>query len=169
MVLRETRIMEIGAMRKPLIVTALALALVFAVTSLADAAATRSDSSGRTAKYFDSGIGAIDEGDYEEAIELLKRVVKKEKKNADAYSMLGFSYRKLGDYDNAFRYYKKALKIDPDHIGANEYIGEAYVETGDIAKAEEHLTVLARLCPGGCEEYDDLAEALAAHKAEHGG
>ena len=65
----------------------------------------------------------------------------------------------------AFKHYNLALIINPDHIGAHEYIGEAYLESGNVAKAKEHLNILDKLCFFGCEEYTELKEKIAAHKA----
>jgi hypothetical protein len=40
------------------------------------------------------------------------------------------------------------------------------VETGQLLpKAREHLAVLERLCPQGCEEREDLEKAIAAAPA----
>ena len=80
----------------------------------------------------------------------------------DVYSLMGFSLRKTGDYATALTFYKKALDFDPNHKGAREYLGEFYVETGDLVKAREQLAVLTQLCPQGCEEREDLEQALAA-------
>jgi tetratricopeptide (TPR) repeat protein len=82
--------------------------------------------------------------------------------HADVYNLLGFSLRKSGDYARALTYYKKALDFDAEHKGAHEYLGELYVETRQIEKAQEHLAILVRLCPQGCEEREDLEKAIAA-------
>ena len=81
--------------------------------------------------------------------------------HADVYNLLGFSLRKSGDPKTAFTYYKKALDFDPNHKGALEYLGELYVETGQLAKAQEHVAALKKLCPQGCEELEDLEKAVA--------
>jgi tetratricopeptide (TPR) repeat protein len=82
--------------------------------------------------------------------------------HADVYNLIGFSLRKTGDYAQAYTYYRKALELDPDHKGALEYLGELYVETGQLDKAKEHVVLLQKLCPTGCEELSDLEEAIAA-------
>ena len=82
--------------------------------------------------------------------------------HADVYNLLGFSLRKTGDYKQAYTFYKKALEFDPAHKGALEYLGELYVETGQIEKARENVALLKKLCPGGCEELEDLEAAIAA-------
>jgi len=84
--------------------------------------------------------------------------------HADVYNLMGFSLRKTGDYKQAYTFYRKALDFDPAHRGALEYLGELYVETGQIEKAREHVAILKRLCPFGCEELEDLERAVAAAK-----
>jgi Flp pilus assembly protein TadD len=84
---------------------------------------------------------------------------------ADVYNLMGFTLRKTGDYKTSLTYYTKALELQPDHKAAREYLGELYVETGDMAKANEQLATLVKLCPSGCEELDDLRKAIAAKGA----
>ncbi len=78
----------------------------------------------------------------------------------DVYSLLGFALRKTGDRPQAMIYYRKALDMNPQHRGALEYQGELFVEIGQIDKANENLAKLKRLCPFGCEESQDLQEAI---------
>ena len=106
---------------------------------------------------------------YEEAIPLLKNVVAKNGRDADAWNYLGFASRKLGKNSEALDYYNKALAIDSKHKGAHEYLGELFLLMKDPAKAQEQLVLLQGLCPGGCEEVEDLRQALAAYKAANPG
>ena len=82
--------------------------------------------------------------------------------NADVYSLLGFTLRKTGDPSTSLTYYTKALELQPDHKGAREYLGELFAETGKLDKAKEQLAIHARLCPGVCEEREDLQKAILA-------
>jgi tetratricopeptide (TPR) repeat protein len=82
--------------------------------------------------------------------------------HADVYNLMGFSLRKTGDYKQAYTFYRKALDFNPEHKGALEYLGELYVETGQLDKAKENVVLLKKLCPGGCEELEDLEKAVAA-------
>jgi len=86
--------------------------------------------------------------------------------HADIYNLMGFGLRKTGDYKQAYTFYRKALDFDPAHKGALEYLGELYVETGELAKARENLALLAKLCPSGCEEREDLEKAIAQAAAK---
>jgi Flp pilus assembly protein TadD len=98
--------------------------------------------------------------DYAAALAELRELAK-DNADADVYNLLGFTLRKTGDYTNALTYYTKALELDPDHKAAREYLGELYVETDQIEKAKEQLAILTRLCPTGCEELEDLQQAIA--------
>ena len=82
--------------------------------------------------------------------------------------MLGYAHRKLGGMEAALRYYQEALAIEPRHLGANEYLGELYLETDKLDLAQERLAELVAACPSGCEEREELAEAIEAYKDEHG-
>ena len=82
--------------------------------------------------------------------------------HADVYNLMGFSLRKLGDYKQAYTFYRKALDFDPIHKSALEYLGELFVETGQIDRARENVKLLRQLCPAGCEELEDLEQAIAA-------
>jgi Flp pilus assembly protein TadD len=86
---------------------------------------------------------------------------------ADVYNLLGFTLRKTGDFKTSLTYYTKALELQPDHKAAREYLGELYVETGNMEKAKEQLNVLTRLCPGGCEEREDLERAINSKSANN--
>lgn len=110
---------------------------------------------------------AIAAQQWPQALNLLKAQLPRLHRNADLHNLLGFAYRKQArpDLDKAFEHYRLALEIDPGHRGAHEYIGEAYLMRKQPAKAREHLQALQRLCGGtGCEEYQDLAKALAGYR-----
>jgi tetratricopeptide (TPR) repeat protein len=99
--------------------------------------------------------------DYAAALADLRDIVE-DIQQADVYNLLGFTLRKTGDFKTSLTYYIKALQLEPDHKAAREYLGELYVETGNMEKAKEQLAVLNRLCPGGCEEREDLQKAINA-------
>jgi Flp pilus assembly protein TadD len=104
----------------------------------------------------------IENESYSDAISILNDIVETNPREADAYNLLGFSQRKSKDFTRAEQNYKRALRLNPDHKGALEYVGELYLETNRRDKAEESLARLEKLCPQGCEELDDLREAMAS-------
>jgi Flp pilus assembly protein TadD len=99
------------------------------------------------------------------AIEELKKV--NDSGNADWNNLMGYSLRKASqpDLDGSEHYYNEALRINPKHRGALEYSGELYLMKGDLAKAEERLATLDKVCRLPCAEFTDLKKAIAAYKA----
>ncbi|MET3856024.1 tetratricopeptide repeat protein [Rhizobium sp. OAE497] len=99
--------------------------------------------------------------DYQAALTELRGLAE-DNQQADVYNLLGYTLRMTGDYDTSLTYYTKALELQPDHKAAHEYLGELYLQTGKPDKANEQLASLKQLCPAGCEELEDLQEAIAA-------
>jgi tetratricopeptide (TPR) repeat protein len=111
-----------------------------------------------------AGKKAVEAMNWQAALDAFNKVAAKDPGNANAQNYLGYTYRKSGKLDLAFKHYEEALRLNPKHRGAHEYMGEAYLMVNNLAKAEEHLKVLDRLCLFGCEEYDDLKKAVAEYK-----
>ena len=107
---------------------------------------------------------AIAKKDWNAAIAELQRLARRDAKNADVQNLLGYSYRNAGQIDKAFDEYAIALRLDPKHKGAHEYVGVAYLIAKQPEKAKEHLAALKSICGESCEEYQDLAKAIADYK-----
>jgi tetratricopeptide (TPR) repeat protein len=90
---------------------------------------------------------------YTEAFNKLEKAHKSDKKNPDILNYMGFTSRKVGNFDQAEKFYLKGLNIKPNHNGINEYLGELYVQTNRIEKANERLEVLKNC---NCKEYGEL-------------
>ena len=90
---------------------------------------------------------------YSQAFQKLEKAYKSDKKNPDVLNYMGFTSRKVGNFDQAEKFYLKGLSIKPNHNGINEYLGELYVQTNRIDKANERLEVLKNC---NCEEYGEL-------------
>lgn len=116
----------------------------------------------------EAGRKAIDAKDFKAAVDHLTRAVQASPADADAHSMLGYSYRKLEVFDRSMEHYQKALKLDPNHRSAHEYLGELYLDLNQLGNAEKQLAALKKACPwiGKCEQYEDLKRAIEKHKAK---
>ena len=90
---------------------------------------------------------------YAQAFKKLEKAYKTDKKNPDILNYMGYTTRKVGNFDQAEKFYLEGLKIKPNHNGINEYLGELYVQTNQINKANERLAVLKNC---NCDEYNEL-------------
>ena len=116
---------------------------------------------------YQAGQAAVEGGDYQGAVEHLMKAVAARPDDADAYNLLGYTHRKLQNFPAAFASYERALEIDPDHVRTHQYIGEAYLETDNLEMAEQHLRALDLICLFGCEDFDDLKEAVELYRANN--
>ena len=90
---------------------------------------------------------------YSQAFSKLEKAHKKNKKDPDILNYMGFTSRKVGNFEIAEKFYLQGLSIKPNHNGINEYLGELYVQTNRIDKANERLAILKNC---NCDEYKEL-------------
>ena len=108
----------------------------------------------------------LKEEDYKSAVKTLKKYTKSKKKDADGWTLLAFTNRKLKNYSEAESLYIKALNLDPDNKVAIEYQGELFVELGRLEEANANLAKLRVLCPNSCEELEMLEEYISGSKTK---
>jgi len=111
-----------------------------------------------------AGRKAIEGKQWGAAIAALSSAALRDTRNADIQNSLGYAYRNAGQLDAAFMHYDRALTLSPRHRGAHEYVGEAYLIVNNLAKAEEHLAALQRICLIPCAELKELEEKIEAYK-----
>ena len=105
-------------------------------------------------------------GHYRQALPVLDAISDKTR-DPLVYTYIGYSYRKIGQTDTGIGYYLRALAIDPNSLNTHEYLGEGYVALGKIEKARVELAKVEMLCGNQtCEQYADLANALAGKSTE---
>ncbi len=120
-----------------------------------------SSTASATVSVYDEAKAMVDEGNLVAALPKLENLTRVDAKNADAWNLLGFTYRKLGQLDDSSAAYLTVLSINPNHLGALEYQGELFITTGKIDLAKANLEKLKGLC-GTCEQAEDLEKALKA-------
>jgi tetratricopeptide (TPR) repeat protein len=109
----------------------------------------------------------IEAENYQGAVDELSKMLDEKPMDADLFNLLAYSQRKLKRFDEALVNYQKALEIEPEHRGANEYLGELYLQTGQLDKAVERLKVLDEACYFGCDEFDELEQAIENYRIEN--
>lgn len=107
----------------------------------------------------DTAYALAKAGRYDEALAMLDTL--KDPNTAEALNYRGYATRKLGRTDEGIGYYLKSVALDPKYAKVREYLGEAYVIKGRLDLAKDQLGTIRTICGTGCEEYQDLAAAIA--------
>jgi Flp pilus assembly protein TadD len=106
------------------------------------------------------GVAAIGAKDWKTAIAMLSSAALRDTRNPEIQNYLGYAHRNSGELSLAFKHYSRALELNPRHRGAHEYLGEAYLMIGNLAKAEEHLEQLKKICLLPCAETGILEKKI---------
>jgi len=99
-------------------------------------------------------------GEYEDALKVLGSA--SDQNDPRVLTMIGFATRHLGRVQEALGYYAKALAANPNMTSTRQYLGEALLQAGEPAKAREQLKEIAKRCGTTCDDYQQLASAIAA-------
>jgi tetratricopeptide (TPR) repeat protein len=114
----------------------------------------------RANEYFEEGKILQEKWNYKKASQKYERAVKIDPSYAEAYSNLGYTYRKQEQFDKAVRAYKKAIELDPKLAEAYEYLGEAYAEMGKFDLAEKQLAILRQLKSDQAEKLSEFIKKM---------
>lgn len=81
----------------------------------------------------------LDRGQYEVALEKLKRAVAHDRTYAPAHTLLGILYETIGQPDKAEEEYRKAVQYDPEDGDVNNNYGAYLCGTGKPQEAERYF------------------------------
>jgi tetratricopeptide (TPR) repeat protein len=110
-------------------------------------------------EIFFAGYWLARKGEFTLALHYLNQA--RNKDDARVLTYIGYATRKLGNVDAAMGYYARALEIDANYTVARAYLGEAHLQRGERQKATDQLAEISARCGTTCEEYKELATALA--------
>lgn len=101
--------------------------------------------------------------EFDKSVEYFLSAVTLNPQFKEAYSNLGYAYRKLGKLTESLEAYDKAVALDENFTQAREYRGETYLALGKPEKATAELVVLKSL---GSPYADSLARAIELFELE---
>jgi len=117
------------------------LSLVMMALAACTSTPEKSDSELRRAAETNTALGRqyMDRGDYEIALEKLKRAVAYDKTYAPAHTMLAVLYETLGETEEAGAEYRKAIQYDPKDGSVNNNYGAYLCGIGKRKEAEQYF------------------------------
>jgi type IV pilus assembly protein PilF len=101
----------------------------------------KSDDSARKGAETNTALGRnyMDRGQYEVALEKLKKAVAFDRTYAPAHTVLAVLYEKIGDTEQAGKEYKLALQYDPGNGAVNNNYGAYLCATGNSKDADRYF------------------------------
>ncbi len=91
------------------------------------------------------GITLNDLGEYQAAVEVLKRANDSRKNWLFAINELGIAYRKTNDLDSATKQFEKAVDLNPKYAIGYFNLGEVQLQKGNVKEAKKALENLKKL------------------------
>jgi tetratricopeptide (TPR) repeat protein len=113
---------------------------------------------------FERAEALIKGGAYEDAVPLLRGIIRDNPNEPDSLYYLGFASEKMLNFKTAFELYARAVKADPDHKLAHEGLGLLYLRAGDLPGATAQLDELKRICAVLCDERQRLGAKIGEFK-----
>ena len=99
------------------------------------------------------------EAAYKKAIELYKKFIQENPKDADAFFNLGESYRYLHQYEDAVRAYKQAVRLQPEDPEMFYELGVTQIKLAQYSEATSALEKAIDLDPNYYRASDALNDA----------
>lgn len=85
------------------------------------------------------GVAYMRRGEYEIALQKLKRAVELDPKYPDAHTGLAVLYEQIGEPDKARHHYERAVKLDSDNGNLQNNLGQLLCKQGEYEAAEQHF------------------------------
>jgi tetratricopeptide (TPR) repeat protein len=106
------------------------------------------------------GAALLQEGDAEESISHLRKVVEKFPRHAPAHINLGNALLQTGQTDAAVAEYKQTLDLPFDHAESHYSIANAFRKKGDVEAAIAHYRKALENRPDFANAHNNLGNAL---------
>lgn len=100
-------------------------------------------------------------GKYEEAVQELKRMLKRFPDDKEAYFLLGNQYFTQMKIDSAIQYYLRVIDIDPFHKLSYNQLAYSYNRTGEYKKSLWAINKYIDIAPNEANPYDSRGEIYA--------
>lgn len=121
------------------VVLATAASLLLAACASSPPAEEQGNANRAAQTNTDLGRQYIARGDYEIALEKLKRAIAYDKTYAPAHTVLAFLYETLGEDAMAAQEYREAVRYDPDDGGVNNNYGAFLCASNQWNEAESYF------------------------------
>lgn len=118
------------------------------------------DRSPESTQLFEKGRLARQNGEYDTAIDLFKRIIAVAPDHALAHSELGLVYCFTGSFDESVEELVLAAKLAPKNLDIRLYLAKTYTMLGEYEKGAAVFSEIMTLSSPGEQTYDEAAKQL---------
>ncbi|MDA8000577.1 MAG: tetratricopeptide repeat protein [Alphaproteobacteria bacterium] len=122
------------------------------------------DKKSRSNNLVDLAQGAVERGNFDDAIGVCSDAIKMDPENADAFRTRGLAYERKGEYDRAIEDLNKAIELNPDHARAYKNRGNTYSDKGEYDLAIADFNKAIELNPDYAKAYNNRGNAYHGKK-----
>ena len=116
----------------------------------------------RSVQLQKQGEAAIAAGNFQAADDALEAALILDPRNRQAFIGLARVAQRQKLYGQAIRFTNKALALEPNDLNALQVQGEAMVEMGAVARAQQNLAKVRKLCGNqACPQAVQLSQVIA--------
>jgi TonB family protein len=101
----------------------------------------------------EKGVELFKQGKSQEAINTLKKFLKNNPKDGDAWNILGLVYLKTNDSKNSIKSFQKAIDEDSNNSDYRSNLGYVYLLTNKTNEAQDQLDKSIKLNPQNANAY----------------
>lgn len=116
------------------------------------------------ADYRQRAVIALQQGDLEQAVELLGQAIVVDENDAASLAVLGVIYHQRGHHDGAIRALTRATRLDADNDEYHFQLGLAHEAVGQVEQAAAAYTQCVEINPRRRQARQRLNAVTAAHK-----
>jgi len=109
----------------------------------------------------------MEERNFDEAIQILKKIQIESPRNLDIVNQLGWAYLNSGKFELAFNTWRRGMQVDPkayiikDSVTrARMAVGKKLKDSGHYTQALVHFKELIKLMPDAWEVYLEIADTM---------
>ncbi len=114
--------------------------------------------------YINLGTMYNRKGDFQKAVDTLRRALQRDRKSPHGYFNLGLAYRKLKQPAMAVSAYKEAIRIAPEFAEAYLNLANVMVDMGSLQQAVQMFKKALEIRPDLKKAQAGLEKAEAAHQ-----
>jgi predicted TPR repeat methyltransferase len=112
------------------------------------------------AQAMDIALSHANEGRFDEARDIYRKVLSAEPRNLQALQMQAIVSEQLGDNTRAIKLFKKALKIDGSFADARYNLGNLYLRAGQYKMAEACYRLVTKQAPDFASAFNNSGLAM---------